>query len=174
MHPTRDQQGLAFHNGLNERQAGPLGIAGLGEVTINDVVGRRSRPPGRRARRNIGRCRHGCDWKRHGSHGSRQRAVAINKFAGRDGRQRPCGRNSERMHRFANEIFAQDRSQGGAAISAPRERRSARALQLNVAPLAVSSRTSPGGLHGRRQAEERNSRTDARHRPSRSARRPPA
>ena len=40
MHPTRDQQGLALHHGPNERQAGPFGIADLGEVTINDVVGK--------------------------------------------------------------------------------------------------------------------------------------
>ena len=39
MHPTRDQQGLAFHDGLKQRQAGPLGIAGVGEVAINHVVG---------------------------------------------------------------------------------------------------------------------------------------
>ena len=41
------------------------------------------------------------------------------------------------MHRFADEIFAQDRPQCGAAVSAPGERRSARALQLDIAPLAV-------------------------------------
>ena len=73
-----------------------------------------------------------------GQHGSRYLPVAINGFTGRDGRQRPCGRNSERMHRFANEIFAQDRPQCGAAVSAPRERRSSRALQLDIAPLAVA------------------------------------
>src|SRR5208283_5973306 len=40
MHPTRNQQGLALHNGLEQRQAGPLGIAGVGEVAIDDVVGK--------------------------------------------------------------------------------------------------------------------------------------
>src|SRR5271165_7479843 len=77
----------------------------------------------------------GCD---AGQHGSGQLAVAINRFAGRDGSQRPSGRNSERMHRFADEIFAQDRPQRGAAVAAPRERRPARALQLEVAPLAAT------------------------------------
>ena len=42
------------------------------------------------------------------------------------------------MHRFANEIFAQGRPQCGAAIAPPGERRSARALQLDIAPLAVA------------------------------------
>jgi hypothetical protein len=43
------------------------------------------------------------------------------------------------MHCFANEIFSQDRPQCGAAIAPPGERRSARALQLDIAPLAVES-----------------------------------
>src|SRR3984957_20862603 len=42
------------------------------------------------------------------------------------------------MHCFANEIFSQDRPQCGAAIAPPGERRSARALQLDIAPLAVA------------------------------------
>ena len=41
------------------------------------------------------------------------------------------------MHRFADEIFAQDRPQCRPAVSAPRERRSARALQLDIAVFAV-------------------------------------
>src|ERR1700729_4432426 len=42
------------------------------------------------------------------------------------------------MHCLANEIFAQDWPQCGAAIPPPGERRSARALQLDIAPLAVA------------------------------------
>jgi hypothetical protein len=42
------------------------------------------------------------------------------------------------MHCFADEIFAQDRRQRSAAIAPPGERRSARALQLDIAPLAVA------------------------------------
>src|ERR1700719_1626005 len=42
------------------------------------------------------------------------------------------------MRCFANEIFAKDRPQCGAAIAPPGERRSARALQLDIAPLAVA------------------------------------
>ena len=40
MHPARDQQRLAFDDGLKQRQGGPLGISGIGEVAINDVVGK--------------------------------------------------------------------------------------------------------------------------------------
>src|SRR5271155_5833391 len=42
------------------------------------------------------------------------------------------------MHRFADEIFAQDRPQRGAAVYAPRERRPARALRLDVAPVTAT------------------------------------
>ena len=73
-----------------------------------------------------------------GQHGARHRAVAIDGLAGRDGGQRPGGRNAERVHRLADEIFAQHRPQRRAPVAAPRERRSARALQLDVAPLAVA------------------------------------
>src|SRR5271166_262945 len=139
MHPARDQQGLAFQDGLKQRQSGPLGVAGLGEVTINDVVGKTFDGFQVAARGEILEGSDadvaGCDT---GQHGSAQLAVAINRFAGRDSRERPSGRNSERMHRFADEIFAQDRPQRGAAVSAPRKRRPARALQLDVAPLAAT------------------------------------
>jgi hypothetical protein len=63
-----------------------------------------------------------------GQCGPGQLAVAENSFAGCGGCQRPGGRNSERMHCFTNEIFAQDWPQCGAAIPPPGEGRSARAL----------------------------------------------
>ena len=42
------------------------------------------------------------------------------------------------MHRFADEIFAQDRPERGATIAAARERRSSGAFQLDVASPAVA------------------------------------
>ena len=139
LHPTRDQQGLAFHDGLKQRQVGPLGIARVGEVAINDVVGKTFDGFEVAARREILK---GSDTdvtgRDAGQHGPRHLGVAINRFAARNGRQRPRSRNSERMHRFANEIFPQDRPQRGAAVSASRERRSTRALQLDIAPLAAA------------------------------------
>src|ERR1700727_2946312 len=42
------------------------------------------------------------------------------------------------MHGFANEIFSQDWPQCGAPIAPQGERRSPRALQLDIAPLAVA------------------------------------
>ena len=40
MHPARDQRHLAFDDGLDWREGRPLGISGIGEVAINDVVGK--------------------------------------------------------------------------------------------------------------------------------------
>jgi hypothetical protein len=71
-----------------------------------------------------------------GQYGPSQLTVAIHGFTGRDGRQRPCGRNSERMHRFANEIFAQDRP--NAARPSPRRENGVR-----PAPFNWTSRRSP-------------------------------
>jgi hypothetical protein len=138
MHPARDQRRLAFDDGLKKRKGRPLGISGIGEVAINDVIGKTFDGFQVAARCEILEGPDadvtGCD---PGQHGSRQRPVAVDSFSRRDGGQGPCGRNSERMHRFAHEIFAQDRPQCRAAVSAPRERRSARALQLDIAPFAV-------------------------------------
>ena len=108
MHPTGNQQSLAFRDGVKKRQDGPVRTSHLGEVTIDHVPGEPfngfhvaaggeilERPDA-----NVARCD-------AGQHGSRQPAVAENRLASRDGRQRPGGRNSERMHRLADEIFAQ-------------------------------------------------------------------
>ena len=176
MHPARDQPGLAFHDGLKQREAGPLGVAGVGKVAIDDVVGKTLDRFEVAARgeilegsdTDVARCD-------AGQHGSRQLAIAIDRFPGRDGGQRPRGRDSERMHRLADEIFAQDRPQRGAAVSASREWRSARALQLDVPPLAVAIQDL--AEEDRAAVAELGNEVSelmARHRPSRSARRPAA
>jgi hypothetical protein len=62
---------------------GPLGVAGIGEVAINDVVGKTFDGFQVAARSEILESSDtdvtGCDT---GQHGSRQPAVAINGFAG--------------------------------------------------------------------------------------------
>jgi len=44
----------------------------------------------------------------------------------------------KRVHRLADEIFAQNRSKRSASVAAPGERRLPRAFQLDVAPHAVA------------------------------------
>ena len=61
----------------------------------------------------------------------------ITRLAGDDGGERARGRNAQRRHRLADDVFAQHRTQRGAAIAAAREWRRARALELDVAADAV-------------------------------------
>ena len=68
-----------------------------------------------------------CTWKQF---------IAINGFAGRHSGKRPCCGNAERMHRFTHDIFAQHRPQRRLAIAATRIGCPARALQLDVTPVA--------------------------------------
>ena len=53
-----------------------------------------------------------------------------------DRRERARGRDAERRHRLADDVFAQHRTERRAAVAAARERRRARALELDVAPHA--------------------------------------
>src|ERR1700733_11668918 len=58
-------------------------------------------------------------------------------FAGNGHGERARGRNPERRHRFAYNVFAQDRSQRRAAIAAAGKWRRPRALELDVPADAV-------------------------------------
>ena len=69
-------------------------------------------------------------------HRARQHGLAHHRLAGGDRRERARGRNAQRRHRLADDVFAQHRAQRRAAVAAARERRGARALELDVAPHA--------------------------------------
>ena len=66
-----------------------------------------------------------------------QDRLAQHPRAGRDRRQGAGGRDAERRHGLADQIFAQHRAKGGAAVAAARERRTACPLKLDVASPAV-------------------------------------
>jgi len=46
--------------------------------------------------------------------------------------------DAERVHRLGDDIFAQHRAERGAAVALARERRPARAFELDVAPRAAA------------------------------------
>ena len=70
-------------------------------------------------------------------HGSRQQRLAVDRATrGHDG-QRPGGGNAQRVHRLADDVFAQHRADRGQAVAAARERRGARTLEMEVAKPAV-------------------------------------
>ena len=62
------------------------------------------------------------------------------------GGERARGRNAQRGHRLADDVFPQHRPERGAAVAPARERRRAGALELDVAPHAVRSTTSPSRM----------------------------
>jgi hypothetical protein len=61
----------------------------------------------------------------------------LDTVAGRDRSERTRGRDVHRRHRFGYEIFAQDGSDRGLAVAAPREGRRPRSLELDVEAFAV-------------------------------------
>jgi len=67
-----------------------------------------------------------------------KRLLAPHHLTAADRRQRPGGRDAERVHRLANQVLAQHRADRGFPVAAARERRAARALEGNVAAPAVS------------------------------------
>lgn len=68
-----------------------------------------------------------------GQHGARQCGFAIHRAAGADHGQRPCRRDAQRVHRLADDVFAQHRSDGRQAVPAPGERCGSGAFQVDVA-----------------------------------------
>ena len=73
-----------------------------------------------------------------GQHGAGQFPFAIHRLAGGGHRQRTRRRDSECVHRLADQRFTQHGSDGGLAVAAAREGRAPRPLERDVAPLAVA------------------------------------
>ena len=68
-----------------------------------------------------------------------QGAFAEDAFAGGDGGEGARGGHTERGHRLADEVLAQDGAERGPAVSAAGEGRGAGALELNVVAQAVAA-----------------------------------
>ena len=153
-----------------------VGCAGLGIVPRDDVVGERAERLDIAAR---GEELEGADADMArgdaGQDGARQGFLAQHLLAGGDGGERPRRRHAERRHRLADDVLAQHRAERRPAVAAAREGRRARALELDVAALAVAvDRPRRAGSRDRRRAAARSRRTGGRRRPARSARCPSA
>src|ERR1700704_6376813 len=81
-----------------------------------------------------------------GEDSPRQRHLAQHALAGHDSGERSCGRNAERGHCLADDVFAQHRTERRAAIAAPRKWCWARPLELNVTADPSASITSPSRM----------------------------
>ena len=142
MKPTSSQRAISSawrrDHALQQRVIGALGLGGVGIVPGDDVIGQPPHAVGIAAR---GKELEGADAdvarRDARQHRAGQRRLAHHDLAGHDRGERSRGRNAERGHRLADDVFAQHRTERGAAIAAARKRRRARALELDVAADAV-------------------------------------
>ena len=134
--PPRDQARLPCKDRLEERKV-PLRRSQLRVVPCDGVI--RKRPQCF----VIVVCRrplHGADadMARRDSreHCSVEHRFPIHGLAGRRDRQAARGRNSKRVHRLADDVFPQHRTERGAAVAAAREACRPCPFQLNVDAIA--------------------------------------
>ena len=139
--PARDEIGLARDDAGEQRVIGPLGWSSVRIVPGDDVVGE---PADRVGVAADGEELEGADADMARGdarqHRAGQRGLADDVLAGDDGGERARGRDAEREHGLADDVFAQHRPERGAAVAAAGERGAARALELDVAADAVSGR----------------------------------
>ena len=99
-------------------------------------------------------------------HGPRQDGLALDPPAGRDDGQRPGGRDAQGVHRLADDVLAQHRTDRGQAVAAAGERRAARSLEVQVAQRPSRRAARRAGARGRRRGAASSRRTGARRRPA--------
>ena len=136
-HPLGHQVGLARDHAIEQGAIRVLLVARIGIVAGDDMVGQQAQRLAIAARSEE---LEGADADVAGrdarQHRARQHGLAHHRLAGGDRRERARGRDAERRHRLADDVFAQHRTQRRTAIAAARERRGPRTLELDVAPHA--------------------------------------
>ncbi len=134
-HPLRHQRCLGGDDRLEQREVGMFGLRGAGVVPGDRVVGETSQQV--RGRRRIA-----AYWKlptrrwllaTRASTAPGSGGLPLHLTAGRHHRQRAGGGDAQRVHRFADDVLAQHRTDRGEAVAAARERCAPRALQVQVA-----------------------------------------
>ena len=137
--PLRHQRRLPARHGFQQRQVRTRRVRGLRVMAGDDVVGQLAHAVGVAAR---GEILEGTDAHVAGRHARQHRAghgtLAEHVLAGGHRRKCPRGRHAHRVHRFADQVFAQHRADGGAAVAVARERSGPGALELQVAALAAA------------------------------------
>ena len=137
-HPARHQLGLRRADGFEQCEIGVRRLGGLRVMAGDDVVGecldRLQILAGGEILEGADADMAGGD---AGQHPARQGCFAEHMLAGRDRRQRPCGRDAEGVHRLRDDVFAQHRPERGAPIPTAREGGGPRALELDVPPRPV-------------------------------------
>ena len=140
---SRDQRRLGGDDRLEQGEVGVLRVGGRGVVARDRVVGEAPEQvevvggPG---------VLEGADAQvaaRHpGQHGAGQHGLALHGATGRHDGEAAGRGDAEGVHRLADDVLAQHRADSGQAVAAAGERRTPRALEVQVAEPAVASSTS--------------------------------
>ena len=140
-HPAGDERCLPFHDTFEKGEGGITGIDALGIMAAEGVIdedaqafevatGRKifARADAQMRGRDAGEDAAGLD------------LLAIDLVAAPHGGEGAGGGDAEGVHRFGDEIFAQDGAESGAAVAAPGKGGGAGPLQLDVAmpPVAMN------------------------------------
>ncbi len=120
VHPTGDERCLGPGNGPQQRQIRLRVGLGLRIMTIDHVVGEQSNSLDVVARGEVLKRAHAHEARGHArQYRSRQRFFPEHRLAGGDRGKRARGRNAERVHGLADDIFAQYRTERGAPVAVP-------------------------------------------------------
>ena len=136
--PAGDEIGLRECDGAQQLQIGFLHLAKLGIVALDHIVGQCPQSVDILSGGEILERADAHMARRHPHEdGARLRRLAIDLFACRDGGQRACSADAERMHCLREDIFPQHRAECRTAIAAAGERRRPCPLQLDIAAGSV-------------------------------------
>ena len=137
--PLRHEPSLSKDDTFEEREVWLLSIEELRVVPGQDIVREKAHRLGITPR---GEILEGSDPDMAGGdareHGARKHRLAENGLAGRHGGERAGCRDPECRHRFADDIFAENRTDRRSAVAATRERCSPRPLKMDIASDAVA------------------------------------
>ena len=138
-HPAGDERRLRLDDGLEQRDVRLSRIGGRGVVAGDGVVGELLQQRHVATRGDVLERPDAQMAARHpGQHGARQQHLAGDRLAGRDDGERARRRDPERVHRLADEVLAQHRSERRPAVAAAGERCRSGALQVQVTAPALT------------------------------------
>ncbi len=132
-HPVSDERRLRVDDALQEREIRILGVGRMRVVARDRVVGEALDQRGVPARRVLERADADVAGRHARQHRAGQHRLPRDEIAGRHHGERPAGGDAERVHRLADHVLAEHRPDRRLAVAPPRERRAARALQVQVA-----------------------------------------
>jgi hypothetical protein len=137
-HPLGHQRRLGGDHRLEQREVGAPGLRGAGVVTADRVVGEAAQEVHVAGGPGVLEAPHAqMAAGDPGEHGSWQQGLAAHRAPGRHHGERAGRGDAEGVHRLADDVLTQHRTDRGQAVAAARERRAPGALEVQVAKVAV-------------------------------------